>query len=235
MSEKKKKNNWINEKYSIWFVVVVGVFVTSLIIANIISVKLTQIGSLVFPVGVVIFPISYIFGDILTEVYGYSRARRVIWLGFLCNLLAVISIKAAQVLPPASFWEGQDAFSLILGNTPRLLIASFIAYLLGEFTNSYVLARMKIITKGKWLWARTIGSTLLGQGLDSLVFISIAFFGMIPNSSLVSAVITQWLIKSTYETIITPVTYLVVNFLKRVEKVDYYDDETDFNPLKIGL
>jgi len=233
MPEKKNKTDWINEKYSIWFVVVVGIFVTSLIIANIISVKLTQIGTLVFPVGVVIFPISYIFGDILTEVYGYSRARRVIWLGFLCNLLAVISIKVAQALPSASFWEGQDAFSMILGNTPRLLVASFLAYLIGEFANSFVLAKMKILTRGRWLWVRTIGSTLLGEGLDSMVFISIAFFGVIPNSSLVSAAITQWAIKSTYETIITPVTYLVVNHLKKVENVDFFDDKTDFNPLKI--
>lgn len=228
------KASWKDEKVSIWFVVIVGVFVTSLIIANIIAVKLGQIGSLVFPVGVVIFPISYIFGDVLTEVYGYSKARRVIWLGFLCNALAVIAIWVAQQIPPASFWGGQDAFVQILGYTPRLLAASFVAYLIGEFANSFVLAKMKIATKGRWLWMRTIGSTLVGEGLDSLVFITIAFIGTIPGAGILSAVLTQWIMKTVYETIITPVTYLVVNFLKKVEKVEVYDHDTNFNPVKLG-
>jgi queuosine precursor transporter len=228
-----KKLNWMGDKYSLWFVIVVGIFVTSLVVANIISVKLTQFGLLVFPVGVVIFPISYIFGDVLTEVYGYKNARRVIWLGFICNLLAVLAIKAAQSLPPASFWEGQDAFVTILGNTPRLLIASFIAYLFGEFANSYVLARMKIATGGKWLWMRTIGSTLVGEGLDSIIFITLAFYGLIPTSGILSSILSQWLIKSMYETIITPITYLVINFLKRVEGVDTFDEKTNFNPFQL--
>lgn len=228
-----KQVDWINEKYSIWFVIAAGIFITSLVVANIISVKLTQFGALVFPVGVVIFPVSYIFGDVLTEVYGFSRARRVIWLGFLCNLLAVLAIKAAQALPPASFWEGQNAFIDTLGNTPRLLFASFIAYLFGEFANSIVLAKMKIFTGGKYLWMRTIGSTLVGEGLDSLIFITVAFFGLIPTSSLVSSILTQWIIKSAYETVITPVTYLVVNFLKKKENLDFFDEKTNFNPLKI--
>jgi uncharacterized integral membrane protein (TIGR00697 family) len=222
------------EKFSLWFVLCVAVFVTSLITANIISVKLIQMGGLVFPAGVVIFPISYIFGDVLTEVYGYRRARVVIWLGFVCNLLAVAAIWLAQILPAASFWQGQDAFVQILGYTPRLLLASFLAYLLGEFANSFVLARLKIATAGKWLWLRTIGSTLVGEGLDSIVFISIAFAGTIPGSGLLTAILTQWLIKSAYEAAATPLTYLVVNFLKRVENLDVFDRTTDFNPLKMS-
>jgi uncharacterized integral membrane protein (TIGR00697 family) len=219
---------------SAWFVVATAVFVTSLITANIIAVKLVGIAGLVFPAAVVIFPISYIFGDILTEVYGYQRARQVIWLGFLCNLLAVIAIQLGQILPSASFWQGQSAYEQILGYTPRLLAASFIAYLIGEFANSIVLAKMKVATQGRWLWTRTIGSTLVGEGLDSLVFISVAFWGTIPSSALLSTVITQWLMKSVYEALVTPLTYLVVNFLKRKEGIDVFDYNTQFNPLRIG-
>lgn len=229
-----KKITVNDEKFSVWFVVIAAVFVTSLITANIIAVKLAQVGSIVFPAGVVIFPISYIFGDVLTEVYGYKRARLVIWLGFLCNLLAVVAIWLAQILPAAPFWQGQDAFVQILGYTPRLLLASFLAYLVGEFANSFVLARMKIATAGKWLWARTIASTLVGEGLDSTIFILIAFVGAIPAAGLVSAIFTQWLMKSLYETMATPLTYVVVNFLKKAEGLDVFDRDTDFNPLKVG-
>jgi uncharacterized integral membrane protein (TIGR00697 family) len=220
-------------RYSIWFVVVTAVFVTSLITANIIAVKLVGVAGLVFPAAVIIFPVSYIFGDVLTEVYGYRLARQVIWLGFLCNLLAVIAIWLGQVLPSASFWQGQAAYEQILGFTPRLLAASFIAYLAGEFANSIVLAKMKVATQGRWLWTRTIGSTLVGEGLDSLVFISAAFWGTIPASSLLSAILTQWLMKSAYEALVTPLTYLVVNFLKRQEGLDVYDRDTQFNPLRL--
>ncbi|HEY3310971.1 MAG TPA: queuosine precursor transporter [Anaerolineales bacterium] len=223
-----------DERVSVWFVVIVAVFVTSLITANIIAVKLAQVGGIVFPAAVVIFPVSYIFGDVLTEVYGYRRARLVIWLGFLCNLLAVAAIWLAQVLPAASFWQGQDAFVQILGYTPRLLLASFLAYLLGEFANSFVLAKMKIATRGKWLWARTIASTLVGEGFDSIIFICVAFAGTIPASGLASAIVTQWLMKSLYEALATPLTYGVVNFLKKVEGLDVFDRDTDFNPLKVA-
>jgi uncharacterized integral membrane protein (TIGR00697 family) len=220
-------------RYSIWFVVVTAVFVTSLVTANIIAVKLVGVAGLVFPAAVIIFPVSYIFGDVLTEVYGYRLARQVIWLGFLCNLLAVIAIWLGQVLPSASFWGGQAAYEQILGFTPRLLAASFIAYLAGEFANSIVLAKMKVATQGRWLWTRTIGSTLVGEGLDSLVFISAAFWGTIPASGLLSAILTQWLMKSAYEALVTPLTYLVVNFLKRQEGLDVYDRDTQFNPLRL--
>jgi queuosine precursor transporter len=218
-----------------WLVVVTALFVTSLLTANIIAVKLVALGGLVVPAGVVIFPLSYIFGDVLTEVYGYRQARRVIWLGFLCNLLMVAAIWVGGLLPAASFWDGQPAYERILGFTPRLLAASFAAYLVGEFANSYVLARLKIATRGRWLWTRTIGSTLVGQGLDSAVFITLAFAGIMPGAdALLSAVLTQWLLKSAYEIVVTPLTYVVVGFLKRAEGLDTYDHDTQFNPLLLA-
>lgn len=210
-----------------------AIFVTCLVTANIIAVKLASVGGIILPAAVVIFPISYIFGDVLTEVYGYRRARQVIWLGFACNLLAVIAIWLGEILPPASFWGGQPAYVQILGYSPRLLLASFIAYLIGEFANSFVLAKMKIFTQGRWLWTRTIGSTLVGEGLDSLFFITIAFVGAIPLNGLLSAIVAQWLFKSAYEAIATPLTYAIVNFLKRREGIDVYDYHTRFNPLTL--
>jgi len=220
--------------YSNTFVVLVALFVTALITANITAVKLIGVLGLVLPAAVVVFPISYICGDVLTEVYGYRAARRVIWLGFLCNLLAVAAIYLGGILPAAPFWQDQEAYEVILGYTPRLLGASFLAYLVGEFANSYVLARMKVATDGRWLWSRTIGSTLVGQGLDSLVFILLAFAGTIPLGAMISAIVGQWLVKSAYEVLATPLTYAVVNRLKRTEGIDVYDHDTRFNPLLIG-
>lgn len=222
------------DRYSHSFVLVVAVFITCLITANITAVKLVQIGQLIVPAAIVIFPVSYIIGDVLTEVYGYRPARRVIWLGFLCNLITVLAIWLGQVLPAASFWDGQAAYERILGYTPRLLAASFLAYLVGEFANAFVLAKMKIATRGRWLWTRTIGSTLVGQGLDSLVFITLAFAGTIPLERLLSAILTQWLAKSAYEAAATPLTYAVVNFLKRREGMEVFDYQTDFNPLSLS-
>jgi len=222
------------KKYSHWFLIVVAVFVTCLITANIIAVKLVDLFGLILPAAIFIFPLSYITGDVLTEVYGYRQARKVIWLGFLCNVLVVVAIWIAQVLPAASFWDGQRAYERILGYTPRILMASFLAYLVGEFANSFVLAKLKIATQGRWLWMRTIGSTLVGQGLDSVVFIALAFAGTLPVQALTLAIVTQWLAKSAYEAAATPFTYLVVNFLKRREGMDTYDFETRFNPLLIS-
>ncbi len=216
--------------YSTWFVVTTAVFVTCLITANIIAVKLVYFAGLILPAAVIIFPVSYIVGDVLTEVYGYRDARRVIWLGFFCNLIAVAAIGLGGLLPAAGFWDAQPAYDRILGFTPRLLGASFAAYLIGEFTNAYVLARMKIATGGRWLWTRTIGSTLVGQGLDSAVFISLAFAGTIPPAGMAAAIVTQWLVKSAYEALMTPVTYVVVGFLKQREGLDVYDVDTPFNP-----
>ncbi|MFO7270015.1 MAG: queuosine precursor transporter [Sphaerobacter thermophilus] len=223
-----------DEHFSALFVVVAALFVTSLITANIVAVKLVDIGGLVVPAGTVtLFPLSYIFGDVLTEVYGFRRARLVIWLGFVCNLLAVGSIVITQVLPPAAIWDGQAAYERILGFTPRLLAGSFAAYLVGEFLNAVVLAKLKIVTQGRWLWMRTISSTLVGQGADSLVFITIAFVGTIPGGELVPLMVTAWLVKSAYEVLATPLTYVVVNTLKRREGVDTYDYGTDFSPLRL--
>lgn len=221
-------------RYSGYYVVVAAVFVTCLVVANITAVKLIGVFGFVVPAAVIVFPLSYIFGDVLTEVYGYHQARRVIWLGFLCNLIAVAAIWIGQILPPAEIWDGQAAYERILGYTPRLLGASFAAYMVGEFANAYVLARLKIITEGRWLWVRTIGSTLVGQGLDSLVFITLAFVGTIPAAGLLSAIVTQWLFKSIYEALATPLTYRVVNFLKQREGLDVYDRDTRFNPLLVA-
>jgi hypothetical protein len=215
------------------FLLLVALFISCLIAANIIAVKLVEIFGLLLPAAIIIFPLSYILGDVLTEVYGYHQARRVIWLGFLCNLIVVAAIEAARVLPAAPFWEAQEAFERILGYTPRLLVASFLAYLVGEFANAFVLAKMKIATGGRWLWTRTIGSTIVGQALDSAVFITLAFAGIIPSAVLASAIVTQWLVKSAYEALATPLTYAVVNFLKRAEGIDAYDLATRFNPFRI--
>lgn len=213
---------------------ITAAFVAVLLISNVASTKIVSLGPLSFDGGTLLFPLAYIFGDILTEVYGYSQARRVIWLGFLCNLFAVVAIYAAQLLPSAGFWDAQPAYERILGYAPRLLLASFAAYLVGEFANSFVLAKLKVATGGRWLWMRTIGSTVVGQGLDSLVFITIAFVGTIPPDAVVQTIVTQWLFKSVYEIIATPLTYVVVNFLKRVERSDVYDTNTDFNPLALS-
>ncbi len=222
-------------KYSGWFVLIVGLFVTALITANIIAVKPVLVFGMLLPAAIIIFPVTYILGDVLTEVYGYRQARRVIWLGFLCNLIAVLAIWGAQALPAAPFWaHHQDAYDTILGSVPRIVLASLIAYGVGEFANAYVLAKMKIATRGRYLWTRTIGSTVVGQGLDSLLFITVAFAGTWPAEQLAQAVITQWLVKSAYEALATPLTYAVVNFLKRKEGEDAYDVDTRFNPLLLS-
>lgn len=221
-------------KTSKWFLAIVAAFVTCLITANIIAVKLVSIFGLVVPAAVIIFPISYIFGDVLTEVYGFRQARFVIWLGFFCNLLAVIAFAIGGWLPAAPFWQDQSAYQAILGYTPRLLFASFVAYLIGEFANSVVLARLKVVTEGKFLWVRTISSTLVGEGLDSLVFMTVAFVGTIPGSGLASAVVTQWLFKCAYEAAVTPLTYVVVNFLKWQEGVDVFDRGVRFGLIPFG-
>jgi len=218
-------------KVSFWFVAIASVFVTCLITANIIAVKLILLFGFLVPAGIIVFPLSYLFGDILTEVYGYGAARRVIWLGFACNLLAVIAFWIGGIAPAAPFWHDQAAYNTILGFTPRLLLASFIAYLVGEFTNSFILARLKIATKGRWLWTRTIGSTLVGEGLDTIIFISIAFTGIIPSQMILTAILTQWIFKVAYEVIATPFTYLIVGFLKRREQLDTYDYRTNFSPV----
>lgn len=223
--------------YSSWYVIVAGMFVTCLIVANIVAVKILALPAGLFvPAGVVIFPLSYLFGDVLTEVYGYAAARRVIWLGFGCNLIAVIAIALAGALPAAPFWTGQGAYNAILGFTPHLLLASFCAYLIGEFLNSFVLAQLKIATHGRWLWTRTIGSTFIGEGADSLVFITLAFglTGVLGPAALVTAILTQWGFKVAYEIVATPFTYAIVGFLKRQEGLDPFDTHTNFSPIIVA-
>ena len=216
-----------------WLPLVTGLFVTVLIISNIIAVKLVTIGPLVVTAAIVLFPVSYIVADVLTEVYGYAVARRTIWVGFLCNLVAVLAIVAGGLIPAAPFWDGQDAYDAILGYSSRLLVASFAAYLGGEFLNAFVLAKLKLRTGGRHLWLRTIGSTLVGQALDSTVFVVVAFAGVLPTGALAAAAVSQWAAKSLYEALATPLTYLVVRFLKRSEGVDHYDRQTRFNPLAL--
>jgi hypothetical protein len=214
------------------FVIITAIFVTCLITANIIAVKIIVIGSVFLPVAIIVFPLSYIFGDILTEVYGYRWARRVIWLGFLCNLIFVFFAWVGQLLPAAPFWEDQEAYRSILGYAPRLLVASFCGYLAGEFANSFVMAKMKIATQGRWLWTRTIGSTVVGQGLDTSIFITIAFIGT--SSFAPMMILYHFLAKTAIEVLATPITYTIVNFLKKRERVDVYDSKTNFNPFSIS-
>jgi uncharacterized integral membrane protein (TIGR00697 family) len=220
-------------KVSHRLVIISAIFVTCLITANIIVVKIVSFGPFMLPAAIVVFPVSYIFGDILTEVYGYQWARRVIWLGFVCNLIFVFFAWVGQILPPAPFWTAQSAYQNILGQTPRILAASFIGYLAGEFANSFVLAKMKLVTQGRWLWTRTIGSTVVGQALDTSIFLTLAFIG---TSSFVPLMILyHWLAKVGFESVATPFTYVLVNYLKRKEGVDTYDYQTDFNPFSLGL
>lgn len=222
------------ELVSVWFVGLAALFVTVLITANIVAVKVVDVGGLQVPAGTItLFPLAYLFGDALTEVYGYARARQVIWLSFACNALAVAAIWVTGLLPGASFWDQQEAYDAILGFTYRLLLASFAGYLVGEFVNSFILARLKLLTKGRWLWSRTIPSTLFGQFFDTGIFILIAFAGVIPDSELLRTFLTAWLVKVAYEILATPLTYAIVNFLKKADASDYYDRQTNFNPFRL--
>ncbi len=226
------------------FPLVTGIFVTTLIISNIIAVKLVNIFGFTLPAAIILFPVAYIFGDVLTEVYGYARTRQVIWIGFFCNLIAVIAIWLGGLLPAAAFWDAggvyatpeqsQQAYLAILGFTPRLLAASFIAYLVGEFLNAFVLARLKIRTQGRHLWVRTIASTIVGQGADSALFITVAFAGLLPPAFLLTAILSQWLFKVAFEALATPFTYLLVDRLKKIEGMDYFDVDTNFSPIGGG-
>lgn len=216
------------------FLIISALFVTCLLTANIILVKQISVAGLTLPAAIIIFPVGYIVGDVLTEVYGYQRARQVIWLGFICNLIMVVVIWLGQILPASPFFDGQTAYERILGQTPAMLAASFAAYLAGEFANSFIMARMKIATRGRFLWMRTIGSTLVGQGVDTAVVLSVAsVLGVIPGSILGGMIVAHWLVKCGYEAAATPFTYKVVNYLKRKEGIDTYDYTTRFNPLRV--
>ncbi len=225
-----------------FFPLVTAVFVTALIVSNIVAVKQIEIGPFKLTAALLIFSVSYILGDILTEVYGYAKARQVIWIGFGCNLLAVLAFVSAGLLPPSSTWAlpgfdsaqaSQAAYDAILGYTPLILLASFAAYLVGEFLNSFVLAKMKVWTRGRYLWTRTIGSTFAAQVADTGIFVGIiAVGGLVAPGDVLPIILGEWLSKTAYEVLATPLTYQVVNWLKRKESEDYFDRDTNFTPFR---
>ena len=223
-----------------YYDLILGAYVCVLLCANLIGaakvsvVTLPWVGPRTFMAGVLFFPISYLFGDILTEVYGYARDRRAVWSGFAALAFAAFMSAVIVHLPPADFWRGrQDAVEAMFGNTPRIICASIIAFWCGSFVNSYVLAKMKIWTRGRWLWTRLIGSTVCGELIDTALFYSIAFAGLWAWSDLVTVALDQYVLKSLWEVIATPATYKVVAFLKRAEQEDYYDIDTDFTPFTL--
>jgi uncharacterized integral membrane protein (TIGR00697 family) len=221
-----------------YFDFVMAAFVTILLLSNVLgagkvaTIELPGIGDWPFGAGILFFPIAYVIGDVLTEVYGYARARRCIWAGFAALLFMAFMAWVVVALPPAADWKGQAAYQQIFGQVPRIVLASIIAFWAGEFVNSYVLARMKVWTRGRHLWSRTIGSTLVGQGIDSLIFYPLAFFGTWDNEVLLKVLLTQWALKVAWEALLTPVTYAVVGWLKRREGIDVYDTDTDFTPFQ---
>jgi uncharacterized integral membrane protein (TIGR00697 family) len=220
-----------NYKY---YDLIMAAFVTILLCSNLIGAsKVCTLGGFTFGAGVLFFPISYIFGDVLTEVYGYQRSRKVVWAGFAAMAFASFMAWIVLALPPAQGWPHQAAYETVFGGTYRIVAASLIAYVAGEFVNSYVLAKMKILTQGRHLWSRVIGSTIFGEGVDSIIFYPIAFWGIWSNSLVFKVMLSNYCIKVGWETVITPVTYRVVAFLKRAENEDYYDYDTNFTPFSL--
>jgi len=216
-----------------YFDILIGIFVAVLVISNVSSAKILKLGPFSFDGGTILFPLAYIFGDIFTEVYGYKRTRRIIWTGFAANILMAAAFIVIGKLPAAPDWNNQAAYDAILGLVPRIVLASVIAYWISEFANSFILAKMKIWTKGKWLWMRTIGSTVVGELLDTIFFCSIAFYGQIPLKLLFIVILSNYVFKVGVEILFTPITYSIVKFLKRREKSDVYDYQTKFTPFNI--
>ena len=217
-----------------YYDLVMAAFVTVLLSANVIgAAKVAEIGGFTFGAGVLFFPISYLFGDVLTEVYGYARARRVVWAGFGALAFASFMSWATLAFPPAPGWPHQAAYETVFGATPRIVLASLVAYFSGEFCNSYVLAKMKLRTSGRLLWSRTIGSTIVGEAVDSAVFYPVAFLGAWETDLVVRVMLTNYLLKVAWEAAMTPFTYRIVNFLKRAESEDYFDRSTDFTPFSL--
>lgn len=212
---------------------ITAVFTTCLIVSNIIAIKVGNFGGAFLTVAVILFPLTYIINDVLTEVYGYAAARRVLWTGFFCNLFAVLAITASIYIPGAPFFEHQEAFKTILGFSPRLLVASFVAFVAGGFTNAFIMAKMKIHSKGKHLWQRTIGSTIVGEGVDTFIFTMIAFFGVFPGANIIQVILGEWVFKTVLEVVATPVTYAVIGYLKKAEGLDVYDTNTNFSPVVV--
>lgn len=212
--------------------VVTGLFVATLLISNVITVKPLSCFGWPIDAGTMLFPITYIFGDILTEVYGYAQARRTIWIGLAANLLLAVCCQIAVALPAAPDWTSQEAYATVLGATPRIVLASLAAYWCGEFANSMVLARLKVATKGRHLWARTIGSTLVGESIDSTVFVFGAFWGVWPLAMVQQVLVANVVLKTLYEVLATPLTYAAVAYLKRLEGIDVYDRKASFSPFR---
>ncbi|MER3554482.1 MAG: transporter [Meiothermus sp.] len=213
---------------------ITAAFVVVLLVSNVSSTKVVLLGPFTFDGGTILFPLAYIFGDVLTEVYGYKRSRRVIWTGFFLLALATITFGIVNALPaPKDQSSTAQAFSSILGLVPRIALGSLVAYWVGEFVNSFVLAKMKVLTQGRWLWSRTIGSTLVGQMLDTSIFLLVAFYGVWDNPLLWTVFVSNYIFKCGVEILFTPITYAVVNFLKHNEQEDYYDRDTDFNPFAL--
>ncbi len=208
----------------------ITLFVVILLVSNIIAAKFFAMGPLRVSAAQILFPITYIFGDIFTEVYGYSASRRAIWYGFFASFILVALSYIAVVIPPAPEYKDQAAFEIIFKPVGRIVVASLLAYWCGEFANSFTLAKLKLVTKGKYLWTRTIGSTVVGQAVDTTVVMFAAFYGMRPLGVILRLIVAGYLIKVVYETIMTPVTYAIVNYLKRTEGVDYFDYQTNFSP-----
>lgn len=220
------------KKVSKLFMIIGIIYVTCLLLSNLIAGKMWAVTSNVtLPAAVILFPITYIFGDIFTEVYGFKKARTIIWLGFICSFFAVLIYLITIALPHPSFWENQDAYVIVLGTTPRVAIASFVGYLFGEFSNSIVLSKLKVLTKGRNLWVRTILSTVVGEGFDSIIFITISFLGTMETSVVLQMILFQYLFKVCYEVLFTPITYLIVGFVKKKEEIDTYDYDVKYNVL----
>ncbi len=218
------------------FDVVMAAFVAILLLSNLIgAAKLATLGGFTFGAGILFFPLGYVIGDVLTEVYGYAHARRCIWVGFSALVFMAFMSWVVVSLPPAAGWEGQAAYESVFGQVPRIVMASIVAFWAGEFVNSFVLARMKVLTQGKHLWMRTIGSTVVGQAVDSVIFYPLAFAGVWSTSQVVTVMFTNWALKVLWEALLTPVTYAVVGWLKRHEGVDVYDEGTDFSPFKTNV
>lgn len=211
--------------------IVMAAFVAILLLSNLIgAAKLSSVAGYTFGAGILFFPVSYVLGDVLTEVYGYARARRVIWVGFAALTFMAFMSFVVVAMPPAASWTGQAAYEEVFGSTWRIVLASITAFWAGEFVNSFVMAKMKVLTQGRMLWTRTIGSTFVGQGVDSLIFYPIAFLGIWTTQDVLTVIVTNWALKVAWEAVLTPVTYAVVNRLKAAEGVDLFDLETDFSP-----
>ncbi|HTB12356.1 MAG TPA: queuosine precursor transporter [Bryobacteraceae bacterium] len=217
------------------FDLLLAIFIVVLLISNLVGQKLCAIGPFVISGGQLLFPLTYIFGDVFTEVYGYAASRRAIWLGFIANALLAIMGLITVWLPPAPGWHNQEAFATVFYQIPRLIVASLIAFWCGEFANSYTLARMKLWTNGRMLWTRTVGSTVVGQFVDTIVLVVIGFGGTAPPMTLATLALSAYLGKVIYEVVATPLTYAVVGFLKRSEGLDAFDYHSDFNPFHVGI